>query len=109
MRRRRQVTQIVLGCFLALLLLAPVYESFDRWDGFPRSGNDTMLNLIGTVTLCGLVLVTAQNLPSLLSALVSAFPAVGRLFQVRCSSLSLGTHSSIGESPPPLFLSSLRI
>ncbi len=52
---------MVLGCFLLLLLLAPLYESFDRWDGFPRSGNDTVLNLISAVAFCGLVLVAAEG------------------------------------------------
>ena len=101
--------QIVLGCFLILLLLAPLYESFDRWDGFPRSGNDTVLNLIAAVTLAGLALITAKSLPSLVFALASAFSMVGRLFQVRSSPISLLARSSIGESPPPRRLSPLRI
>ena len=101
--------QIVLGCFLVLLLLAPLYESFDRWDGFPRSGNDTVLNLIAAVTFAGLVLITAKSLPSLVFALASAFSTVSRFFQVRSSSLLLLTRSSVGESPPPLRLSPLRI
>lgn len=106
---RRQVTQVVLGCFLVLLLLAPVYESFDRWDGFPKSGNDTVLNLIAASTFAGLVLVARKSLPSLLSVLASAFSVVGRLFEVRSSPLSLVPRSSIGESPPPLLLSPLRL
>ena len=104
------MTQIVLGCFVVLLLLAPLYESFDHWDGFPGSGNDTVLNLIGAVTLCGLVLVTAKGLSILLSALVSATWAVDELLRVRSSSLSPGrSYSSIGESPPSLLLCSLRL
>ena len=106
---RRQVTQIVLGCFLILLLLAPVYESFDRWDGFSRSGNDTVLNLIEAVAFCGLVLVAAKSLLSLLSALVNVFLSVCRLFCVRSCPLVLTPRSTIGESPPPLFISPLRI
>ena len=107
--KRRGVTQIVLGCSLALLLLAPVYETFDRWDGFPRSGNDTVLNLIGAVAFCGLVLVAAKKLPSLLLKLFSIIWTIATLFRVRSWPLQLGLHSSIGESPPPLLLSPLRI
>lgn len=106
---RRRVSQIVLGCFLILLLLAPLYETFDRWDGFPRSGNDTVLNLVGAVAFCGLVLVAVKRLPSLLFTLVSAFSLDAWLFQIRSSPLSLLPPTSIGESPPPLLLSPLRI
>ena len=106
---RRRVSQVVLGCFFILLLLAPLYESFDHWDGFPRGGNDTVLNLTGAIAFCGLVLVAAKRLPSLLSALINAFSAVGRLFQIRSSPFLIGVCSVIGESPPPHLLSSLRI
>lgn len=100
---------MLLGCFLFLLMLAPVYESFDHWDGFPHSGSDTVLNLIGAVAFCGLALVAAKSLHSLLSALLSAFSAVGRLFQVRSSPLSFVGRAAIGESPPTLRISPLRI
>lgn len=99
----------MLGCFLVLLLLAPLYESFDRWDGFPKSGNDTVLNLIGTVAFCGLVLVAVKPLPFLLSGLISAFPTAREFFQIRLSPLVLAVHNTIGESPPPHRLSPLRI
>ena len=101
--------QIVLGCFLVLLLLSPLYESFDRWDGFPRSGDDTVLNLIAAVTFGGLILVAAKSLPYLLHAVASAFSTVSRLLEVHSSPLVLLPCSSIGESPPALRLTSLRI
>ena len=101
--------QIVLGCFLILLLLAPLYESFDCWDGFPKSGDDTVLNLIGATAFGGLVLVVAQSLPFLRSALVRAFSAIWGLFQIPSPPRMLGFGSTIGESPPPLHCSQLRI
>lgn len=106
---RRRVTQSVLGCFVILLLLAPVYESFDRLDGFPKSGDDTVLNLIGAVAFCGLVLVAAKKLPSLLLKLLSVPWAMSVLFWDRSSLLSPAFHSSIGESPPLLLLLPLRL
>jgi hypothetical protein len=47
--------------FLGLLLLiiyvcAPVFEHFDRWDGFPQSGQDIILALV--------LLATCLSLPS---------------------------------------------
>lgn len=105
---RRRVSQRLLGCFLVLLLLAPLYESFDRWDGFPEGGNDTVLNLIGAVAFCGLVLVAARRLPLLLSALKGAFSVIAS-FHFRSFPLSLLRPSCIGESPPPLHLSPLRV
>jgi hypothetical protein len=106
---RRRVTQIVLGCFVFLLLIAPLYESFDRWDGFPKSGNDTMLNLIAGITFAGLVLVAAKSFPGLVSVLATAFSFVDTLFAVRSSRRSCVPRSSIGESPPLLLHCPLRL
>ena len=104
--RKRRVTQIVLWCFLVLVLIAPVYESFDHWDGSPVSGNDTVLNIIAVVTFAGLVLVAAKHL---LWLLATAFSNVPKLFARRSSALILVGRSTIGESPPPLLLSPLRV
>ncbi len=106
---RRRVTQIVVLCFCLLLLLAPVYESFDRWDGFPRSENDTVLNLIGVVAFCGLVLVAAKSLCSLVFALADAFSGARRFNRVGSCPLLVGPCSAVGESPPSLLLCPLRI
>jgi hypothetical protein len=59
---KRRIGQIVVLLLLTMLLLAPVYECFDHWDGFPKSGNDTALNLIAAVTFCGVVLVAGRSL-----------------------------------------------
>jgi len=59
---KRRCGQIVVLLLLAIFLLAPVYECFDHWDGFPRSGNDTALSLIAAVTFCGVVLVSGRSL-----------------------------------------------
>ncbi len=59
---KRRVGQIVVILLLAIFLIAPVYEHFDHWDGFPRGGDDTVLSLIATVTFCGMVLVAGHSL-----------------------------------------------
>ncbi len=59
---KRRISQIVVLLLLTIFLLAPVYECFDYWDGFPRSGNDTALSLIAAVTFCGVVLVAGRAL-----------------------------------------------
>ncbi len=59
---KRRAGQIVVLLLLAIFLLAPVYEHFDHWDGFPRGGDDTVLTLIATVTFCGMVLVAGHSL-----------------------------------------------
>lgn len=52
---KRWTGRIVILLLLAIVVLAPIYETFDHWDGFPGSGDDTVLNLIAAVTFCGLV------------------------------------------------------
>jgi hypothetical protein len=59
---KQRVSQIVVLLLLAILLFAPIYESFDHWDGFPKSGNDTVESLIAAATFCGLVLVAHRFL-----------------------------------------------
>ena len=59
---KRRIAQIVVLLLLTIFLLAPIYEHFDHWDGFPRSGDDTVLTLIAVVTFCGVVLVAARSL-----------------------------------------------
>ena len=54
---KRRISQTVVLLLLTIFLLAPVYERFDHWDGFPRSDNDTALSLIAAVTFRGVILV----------------------------------------------------
>lgn len=60
--RKRRIAQIVVLLLLTIFLVAPVYEHFDHWDGFPRSGDDTVLSLVAVVTFCGVILVAAHSL-----------------------------------------------
>ncbi len=58
---KRRIGQLVILLLLTVFLLAPVYEHFDHWDGFPRSGDDTVLSLVAIVTFCGVVLIAARS------------------------------------------------
>jgi protein-S-isoprenylcysteine O-methyltransferase Ste14 len=60
--RKRRIAQIVVLLLLTIFLLAPVYEHFDHWDGFPQGGDDTVLSLIAVVTISGVVLVATRSL-----------------------------------------------
>lgn len=91
---------------LALLLLAPVYECFDHWDGFPRSGDDTALSLIAAVTLCGVILVAA---PSLFHIFARTRFVKMELWKSPCARFALLTRKEANESPPLSLYLSLRV
>ena len=103
------MTQIVVLCFCVLLLLGPLYEIFDRWDSFPQGGDDTVLSLIALVCCCGLFLALARSLPELLVQLLSSLYTVWSLVLQPIPGFMMNPDSTIGKSPPPLLLSSLRI
>ena len=68
---RRLVAQLTVVLLLALLVCAPIFEHFDRWDGFPRSGHDIVLTLVGVVVCfaagISLVRTVVQALPGMTS------------------------------------------
>ncbi|MBA3915238.1 MAG: hypothetical protein H0X25_15590 [Acidobacteriales bacterium] len=91
---------------LAIFLLAPVYETFDHWDGFPQSGNDTVLNLIAAVTFCGVVLVAAR---SLLCALTEKRLVKRDQWNPLPAPFVVVALPMADESPPTSFTFSLRV
>ena len=54
---------------LAILLVSPIYECFDRWDNPVGGGDDTVLTLVGTLTLAGLALVLRLAIPQIFASL----------------------------------------
>lgn len=103
---KRRTGQIVVLVLLALFLLAPVYECFDHWDGFPRSGDDTALSLIATVTFCGVVLLAAR---SLLRVFTQKRFVKLELWEPPCARFALLGRKAADESPPLSFPLSLRV
>jgi hypothetical protein len=57
----------LLFLFLAVIVVAPVYESFDHWDQPLASGNDTVLTFIGTLALLGTAIVLNVTVRLILS------------------------------------------
>ncbi len=103
---KRRISQIAVLLLLAIFLLAPVYECFDHWDGFPRSGNDTVLNLIAAVTFCGVVLVAGRFLFRALTEKSLVKRERWNPPPVPFSSVACKTAD---ESPPLSFRLSLRV
>ena len=103
---KRRIGQIVVLVLLALFLLAPVYECFDHWDGFPRSGDDTALSLIAAVTFCGVVLVTARSLFHVFTQ--KCFVKLN-LWEPPCAPFAFLARKAADESPPLSLRLSLRV
>ncbi len=103
---KRRISQIAVLLLLAIFLLAPVYECFDHWDKFPRSGNDTVLNLIAAVTFCGVVLVAGR---SLFRALTEKRLVKRERWNPPPVPFSFVACKTADESPPLSFRLSLRV
>ena len=64
----KRVTQVALLILLVTVLVSivsPIYECFDRWDNPVGGGNDTVLTLVGTLTIAGLALVLRLAIPKM--------------------------------------------
>jgi len=103
---KRRIAQIVVLLLLTIFLFAPVYEHFDHWDGFPRSGDDTVLSLIAVVTFCGIVLVAARSL--LQVSLERRWVKLERWKPLSLAFVFLACHEA-DESPPISPRLSLRV
>jgi hypothetical protein len=93
---------------LAILLVSPIYECFDRWDHPVGGGDDTVLTLVRTLTLAGLALVLRLAIPQI-------FARLRRLVtEIRCELGKQALHSVLWDccsprSPPIEPSSPLRI
>lgn len=103
---RQRIGQVVIFLLLTMLLLAPVYECFDHWDGFPKSGNDTALNLIAAMTFCGVVLVAGR---SLFRALTKRRLVKREQWNPPPAPFAFVALAIANESPPLPFILSLRV
>lgn len=99
---RRGLICATLFLLLAVQFSAPLFETIDRWDGFPQSGNDLELGVIAALASFGVVLLT----PVLLRCTTSP---TGRRPQapVRTHASTVAAHE-LSEPPhlnfPPLAL-----
>jgi hypothetical protein len=64
-----KIALLVLLVTLAILVVSPIYECFDRWDHPAGGGDDTVLTLVGTLTLAGLALVLRLAIPQIFASL----------------------------------------
>ena len=64
-----QIARLGLLVTLAILLVSPIYECFDHWDHPVDGGDDTVLTLVGTLTLAGLALVLRLAIPQIFASL----------------------------------------
>jgi formate hydrogenlyase subunit 4 len=54
---RERFAQLALVLLVIVLLLAPLFETIDRWDGFPQSGNDIVLTVLAALAVFGFVVL----------------------------------------------------
>lgn len=52
---RERFAQLALVLLVIVLLLAPLFETIDWWDGFPQSGNDIVLTVLAALAVFGFV------------------------------------------------------
>ena|ERR1700722_15765446 len=64
-----KIARLGLLVTLAVLLASPIYECFDHWDHPAGGGDDTVLTLVGTLTLAGLALVLRLAIPQIFASL----------------------------------------
>jgi hypothetical protein len=102
-----RIALVVLLVTLVILIVSPIYECFDRWDNPVGGGNDTVLTLVGTMTLAGLALVLRLAIPQIFASL--------RRFvsEIQCESSEQAVRSVLSVCyslrSPPLVPSPLRI
>ena len=97
-KRVAQVALLVLLVTVLVTVVSPIYECFDRWDNPVAGGNDTVLTLVGTLTIAGLALVLRLAIPKI-------FGVLGRIgSQIRCElteqSFRWFARRSAPRSPP---------
>lgn len=54
---RERFAQLAVALLVIVLLLAPLFETIDRWDGFPQSGNDIVLTVLAALAVFGFVVL----------------------------------------------------
>src|ERR1700722_18849058 len=64
-----KIARLGLLVTLAVLLASPIYECFDHWDHPAGGGDDTVLTLVGTLTLAGLALVLRMAIPQIFASI----------------------------------------
>src|ERR1700761_7823967 len=68
-KRVAQVALFVLLSTLLVTIVSPIYECFDKWDHPAGGGDDTVLTVIGTLTIGGLALVFKLAIPKIFAIL----------------------------------------
>lgn len=53
---RTRLVQFAVILLLLVYLCAPLFESVDHWDHFPRSGHDIVLTVLGAALCLGITL-----------------------------------------------------
>jgi hypothetical protein len=103
-----KIARLGLLVALAILLASPIYECFDHWDHPAGGGDDTVLTLVGTLTLAGLALVLRLAIPQI-------FASLRRIVtEIQCESGEQAIHCFLWiccspRSPPIEMSSPLRI
>lgn len=103
----RRVIIILLAILLFLIFAGSLFETVDRWDNIPQTGNDTVLTLVLVVSLIGAISLFKK-------CAVAALELIARIkmSEHRPEGFSVfgGTPEPVPiESPPLSLLTSLRI
>ncbi len=57
---RRALAISILLILVGVLFLGPAFETIDRWDNVPQTGNDTLLSLVLLLTCAGAMLAITR-------------------------------------------------
>ncbi len=87
---------------VTVVLCAPVFEHYDRWDGFPSSGNDIVLTLVAALICFAAGLVVVRIVRTTNSETTASINVARIALLTETGHIGL----FVGTSSPPL---SLRI
>jgi hypothetical protein len=105
---RRVVIVALLVALLGIILAGPAYESIDKWDNIPQTGNDTVLSLVFLATVLGAFFVLPRYAPIVFRFLcrIKAKDCAPTQPDHACRMILQATEE---QSPPTTCLSPLRV
>ena len=72
---KTRICTVLLLLIATVIVAAPIYESFDRWDKPVEDGNDTVLTIIGALALFGAAFVLNATVSLTSSPLADSTPS----------------------------------
>jgi hypothetical protein len=96
------VRRLAIGAILAIVIGAPIVETFDQWDQTAQDGNDTEINLVIVALCVGVAFSFTGALLAAVRATATAFCRCARAVESARSTLRLAAPSPNSRPPTPL-------